>query len=72
MDLVECERGIRGGAGGDPFDDEILNFSLHCSFPIEGGLLVCYPSDVRNLPGLSPGSRRVSELSQDPSAGGGL
>ncbi len=38
MDLVKCERRIRGGVGRDPFDDEILNFSLHGSFPIEGSL----------------------------------
>jgi hypothetical protein len=38
MDLVKCERRIRGGVGSDPFDDEIRNVSLHGSFPIEGGL----------------------------------
>ena len=38
MDLVKCERRIRGGIGSDPFDDEILNVSLHGSFPIKGSL----------------------------------
>jgi len=38
VDLVECERGICRGVGRDPFDDEILDFSFHGSFPIEGSL----------------------------------
>ena len=38
VDLVECERGIRRSVSRDPFDDEILDFSLHGSFPIKGSL----------------------------------
>ena len=38
VDLVECERGICSGIGRDPFDDEILDFSLQGPFPIEGSL----------------------------------
>ena len=46
LDAAERERGNRGGAASDPFDDEVLDLDLHGSFTLEGssGALRAVPS----------------------------